>query len=169
MKKIFAIIALLFSVSTFAQNSNPAPYSLFGQMLNTSNSYAYATNDTSTGTLYLYTSKYNSSGLPAVTPVIGTGTISFVVSTLKGSTTSTVNPTVTTTPQASFDGTNWATIPGVTVSTLTPTSASVAVTTMWEFSDNYGLYYRLKNVVTNDTASIKAWYLLNKNTEYSIK
>lgn len=132
-------------------------------MLNTSNTHANCVNDTSTGTIYLYTSKYDpTTFLPAVTPVIGTGTISFIVSALHASTTSTVNPTVTTTPQGSFDGVRWATIPGVTVSTLTPTSASVAVTTKWEFTANNSLYYRLKNVVTNDTASITGYYYFNK-------
>lgn len=151
----------------FAQKLSLSPYVDGAQLLNLSNTYASASNDTSgPGTLYLTSAMYSTTtALPVKSQVIGSGTISFIASVLKAQiTTTTTNAVVAITPQASFDGVNWASIPGVTVATLTPTSATVATTTMFEFSANYAPYYRLKNSITVDTASIKEWYLLNKAT-----
>lgn len=143
-------------------NTIPYPSAQTGQLLNLSSSRLYPTNDTSNaGTLYLTTAKYGSTGVPALYPIQGDGTISFVISALKAQTTTTTNPTVTVTPQASMDGVIWATIPGITVATLTPTSATVPVTTMFEFTYNYAQYYRFLNSVT-DTASVKSKYFFNK-------
>lgn len=168
MKQLILLAVFLCSFSLlFGQNSNPTPFATFGQLLNLSNTHPSATNDSSgPATIYLTTGKYAArTNLPVVNPVFGTGTVVIVMSVLKAQiTATTVNAVVTTTPQESLDGVNWANVPSVTVSTLTPTSATVAVTTAWEFPYNYAPYKRLKNVVTVDTASIKGWYYLNNNT-----
>lgn len=164
MKKALFAVLMILVISAKAQVSNPYPYAEFGYMPNLSNTYPNATNDTiKNTTAYFTTGKYGTNGLPVKNPTFGTGTISFVVSALKAQTTTTVSPVVTVTPQASFDGTNWATIPAVTVATLTPTSASVAVTTMFEFTANYAPYYRMK-IAATDTASVKNWFYNNKAT-----
>lgn len=168
MKKILCLLLICASVVGYAQsvplpNSIPYPYTQTGQLLNLSNTHYNATKDTTTGTLYTTTAqKASSTSLPTAYKIIGQGTISFVTSCLKASTTSSNNPVVVMTPQGSFDGTNWANIPGVTAGTVTPTSATVPLTTKWEFTANNSVYYRIKYSVTTDTASVQAWYFFNK-------
>ena len=111
MKKLLILSAILFtSVVSFGQanpypapNSQPAPFTMTGQMLNTSSTFIYEVLDTATDaqTLYLYTCKYDATThLPVVYPVYGYGTISFIVKSLKISGT----PAGTVSLEESFDG-----------------------------------------------------------------
>ena len=166
MKHLFFLLAIVLTIGANAQVSNPYPYAEFGYMPNLSNTHPNATLDTvSATTAYFTTGKYQTNGMPVKNPTFGTGTISFVVSALKAQTTTTVSPTVVITPQMSFDGNSnsWANVPSVTVATLTPTSATVPVTTAYTFSANYAPYYRMK-ITTTDTASVKNWFYNNKAT-----
>lgn len=160
---------MLFSASvatSFGQASNPSPYVELGQMLNLSNTYANKTNDTAFGaTLYLTSaSRSSTTGLGVAKPVIGYGPISFTVCALKGAV---VNPTVTVTPQRSYDNVHWHNIPGVTVATLTPTSTTTEATTAFDFSTNYGNYYRVK-LTTTDTVGLRAFYNFTKLTQITL-
>jgi hypothetical protein len=178
MKKLIVLFALLFSVASFGQtnkkvpspNTNPTGTSQFGPFLNLSNSSATGGREVSTSTLYL-TSGWLNGTSPTLYQINGRGVITLTTVAWHASATSTVNPTVVSTPQGSFDGYVWVNIPSLTASTLTPTAVYVAstqptFTATWELTDNYYLYYRVKHTVTNDTASIQDFYYLNKN--YSI-
>jgi hypothetical protein len=181
MKKIFSIIALLLSVTAFAQipslpapNTAPSAYEQVGQMLNLSSTVRYEVLDTittssSTVTLYLATANYSFiTGLPVLYPVIGTGTISFVISGLKISGTLSGNATV----QGSDDGVRWAQIRNNTLvsgDTLTIGSGTAAQTYSWDFSSKRYRYYRLAIVIPTGTqqSSWSAVYFLNKEFIYN--
>ena len=164
MKNILLLIALVFSISVYGQNSNPYPGAQTGQMLNLSSSRTNATLDTVTAsTLYLTTGKFSAAGVPALWPLIGGGKISFTSIYLKASTTSTATPTVVSTLQRSTTGATgtWGDVPGATVFTVTPTSATTPQVRTVDVTYNLGLYYRWQHVVTVDTASLKSNYFMN--------
>lgn len=164
MKNILLLIALVCSISAFGQNTIPYPGAQTGQMPNLSSSRTNATLDTANAsTLYLTTGKFSTAGVPALYPLIGGGSISFTNIYLKASTTSTATPTVVSTLQRSYSGATgtWGDVPGATVFTVTPTSATVPLVRTWDVTYNLGLYYRTQNVVTVDTASMKAFYFQN--------
>ena len=174
MKNILVLLALCISVISYGQtnklvpspNTNPTRTSQFGPFLNLSNSAATGGREVSYGTLYL-TSGFLNGTTPTIYPINGRGVITLTTVTWHASATSTVNPTVVSTPQGSFDGYVWVNIPSLTASTLTPTATYSSTvqptfTATWELADNYFLYYRVKHSVTNDTASVQDFYYLNK-------
>lgn len=175
MKQIIFLLCLIsISVASFAQGyTKPRSntYEVYSQMWNTSNTY-YSTptaanlgtqKDTSgAATVYLYTAALQSNGTFSVSAVPdGSGTISFTAAVWKGQkVTTTVNPLVVITPQASFDGIIFATIPGVTAASLTPTSGVYAnmLTTKFDYTAKQGNFFRMKLVITVDTAAFQSWF-----------
>jgi hypothetical protein len=190
MKRISVILSFLLALcfSSFAQLPSTAPvtgpFDTHSQMWNTSNVYRnvpfwFNNLNTNLGTqidtaqaqtIYLYTAKlypnYQASVVnadtfqPASVPP-GSQTISFIANVWKGQlVTTTVNPTVVITPQASFDGIVYANIPGQIAATLTPTSGlkANALTAKWDLTALQGNFFRIKNVVTGDTAAIQNFW-----------
>lgn len=178
MKKLFGVVILLLLASaSFAQitgktilapNTAPTPTTLYGRMLNLSNTHAYASLDTLYGSNKLYSttgSWSTSTGLPLVYPVAGTGPITFTVGALHASATSSVNPVVTSQLQSSSDGITWANVPSVSALTVTANSTTVPVGAKVTLLGNYDLYYRFLNTVASDTASVWGQYFLNKDVK----
>lgn len=182
--KNFLLFLALSSLTLATQAQTTAPfsntYASYSQMWNIANVYRnapyltrYATSvstnlgtqkDTTSGTIYLYTSTLGKGKVNAdtfiVAPIDGYYNISFLTSCLKASATSSLNPVCTITIQGSFDGINWANIPGVAVATLTPTSLTVPVTQKWEIpvvstSAAFSRYWRGKFAVATDTAVVQ--------------
>jgi hypothetical protein len=171
---VFLSVLCFAAPSVHGQTSVPspnvlaAPYTIYGQMLNLSNTHPGQRNDTLTSTGYLSTAYFsNSTNLPVKYPAFGSGPFSLQVAGLKASTVSTTTATIQVTPEGSFDGVTWASIPGVTTATLSCTSRTVAVTSAWSWSENYFNYYRVKGVVGADTISLKAYWGLNKKFVYN--
>jgi hypothetical protein len=168
MKKAILFLAAILTFSTFANaQKTTAAYSVFGQLLNLSNTHKKAVKDSSTGTLNLTGALWSATtGLPSADPFYGTGTITMNASILHASTTSTVNPAVQFIPQGSFDNSTWVTMPGITVLTLTATSATIPVTGTYTISATLYPYIRGKFIVASDTASVQAWVWQNKAFTY---
>lgn len=188
MKISLLAVALLISVASFGQKTIPLPSTIptpgafTGQLLNLSNTYPSATNDTATNTtaLYLTVAAWNTTTLlPYIYPLFGSGTITFVVNGVKISGT----PAGSITLEESTDGTHWAqsrvSIDPVisstrTVSALDSNTATYTmlyadmytilnVSTTQAFSINLPSkpvpYYRIKILgVGTQTSSWKAWY-----------
>lgn len=188
MKKVFsALCALLFVAATYAQTPMTATS---GQLWNVSSAYYGTINantvgactaiDTAKGTtVYLSiaswlttgTNMYDSarvvnrakgtyrpvpftSGLPT-----GRGTISLNINAYKAAVN---NPTVVITAQESANGVDgWVTVPGVSVQTITPTSTSTETVGVFNISEAYNKYYRVK-VTTADTAKFRGFWQWNK-------
>ena len=196
MKKLLFIACLLFLGISFNAKSQSSPLGpdKFSQMWNMSNTYFGTVKSTTEGnqldtvttgtTKYLTTSNWNSYNYDSarLTGLPGAGYLSFTISCLKGSSSA---DSILITPQQSFDGITWVTIPNsnlmtgtssiavtdsigtstaaITTSTyaittkLVPTSTTVPVVASWNFVDCYALYYRLQCVATN-AASVKGYF-----------
>lgn len=181
MKKLLFVFAFFFSLCTaYGQTKPPAPdtlmsgYEQFGQMLNLSTTIAYETLDTATTsssatTLYLTVCQYSkTTGLPLLYPLIGTGSISFIVKGLKISGT----PSGVVLLQGSNNGRDWAQLGSartiVTADTMTITNVTGAQTYPWALTEKDFLYYRLAIIIPSGTQSTSwsAWYYLNKKFTY---
>lgn len=191
MKSLFALlISILLVAGANAQTFNyPAPITqsapgvVYGQMLNTSNTYVGSRNDTATNStaLYLYVCKIATSGLPVAYPLYAKGSISFNVSGIK----ITGNPAGSLSVEQSFDGTNWAPVKTTpTIASISTDSVGVIYTTLATYTYNsfdlYSIqdvagtqsysfnigekhvaYYRIKvGVSGTQTSSWKAWFCL---------
>lgn len=184
MKKIMTVVALLISATVFGQanktttptflhpNYTPVPFVRVGQMLNILNAYPGTLLDTvtNTGSVYLYTAD---AGTPLVAvdtfvpyPVIGAGSISFVVTGTKISGTPAGNISL----EQSADGVNWGPCrqsASVYMDTATITNTSTIAYT-WDKQVKYALYYRIKITGAGTQAtSWKAYYILNKQYYYT--
>lgn len=168
MKKLFFLLAVisLFTSAAFAQapNTKPTPYTLFGNMINLSNAKNNAYKDTVvSATVYQTTGYYNATTTGGtIYPVTGYGPITFTMGVVRASTIATTSPVSTSTLQSSSDNVTWGAVAGVSVQTVTATSATVPVVAKVTILGNYDLYYRWKHVVTVDSVALTSSYFLQK-------
>jgi len=174
LNKIFSMIimlALFTGTAAKAQSTYPRPQDNIMQMLNLSSSYYGTVNsntvntqkDTAKGTtIYLNTCKWTSTSVPkgyAYTgPIVNSGIQGYQSAAIEVSTwkTNALTPTITVTPQQSANGVTWATVPGVTVATLSPTSTTVPTTVAFNFTELFSLNYRVQ-IAATDTGSVQAF------------
>lgn len=181
MRKFFSIFLLL-ALPLVAPAQSTRPYSnvveSYSQLWNLAATYRGVSGSTLgsqldslfSGSLYLSTASFGSGSFALAPLPNGTGSLSVWSSVLKASTTTTVTATATLTPEGSPDGTHWATLPGITVATLTTTSRTVPATTLFVFpvastttGGKCSKYLRIKVTNTADSLSVYAGYLFYAN------
>lgn len=169
MKKIaFLFTLLLVAVASFAQPASPgtgvtkAGWSWYGQALNLSNTYANPTSDSLLGSgvtkYFTIGTKNSTTGVPSAAAYIpSSGKIMYDISAKMASTSSTVNPVVSVTPQRKTAGGTWVDVPGESTYTVTATSRTTAVTKGITMTAIPGPYERLK-VTNTDTAAVQIYF-----------
>ena len=189
LRALFAFTAFLLvaMISTFttptakAQSVTPyaSKYEAYSQMWNVTSEYYQTATPANLGTQldtvvntatvnlttsrHYFTGNYQGGDTVQTAPVNGTGAITLTASVLKASGT----PTVTVTAQMSPDGVNWAQIPGTTVATLSPTSTTVPVTTVFYFRDKQEKFYRLQySGSASSSVAIQAFFYFWSNFTY---
>lgn len=179
MKKLFVIIALLISATSFAQYSFIAPvvsygaYELGGQLVNNANTNAKPVLDTVTtsstaSTIYLYTSIYAATG-GNLFALSGTGSVSFTIVGTKISGT----PAGSIALQGSIDGVQWGPVHEGTI--LSSDTLQVANQTTnsyaWSIGSKRFRYYRLCIIIPSSTQSTSwsGFWDFNKQYFYTSK
>ncbi len=180
MKKLFVIIALLLSATTYAQYNAPnAPvvnygtYEIGGQLVNNANTNAKPVLDTvttssSASTIYLYTSTYAATG-GTLYPLSGTGAISFTILGTKISGTATGSVAL----QGSIDGVQWGPVHEGTI--LSSDTLQIANQTTnfyaWSIGSKRFRYYRLCVIIPSSTQSTSwlGFWDFNKQYFYTSK
>lgn len=145
----------------FQQMWNTASYAQYGTMTKALLGTQYDVKASGV-TTYLTSGVWNGDYTQLKAGVIpGTGgSISMIVATYRANLAVTTNPTVTITPECSFDSLIWVPVPGYTASTLTPalTNSVTPVCAKWSIAVKDFRLLRAKVTVNADSVKFAAFY-----------